>query len=174
MLVRVGQFLYLQELGLADKAIDVNAQGMCRTALVQETGEFYASRAEQKGINFHLHLPLQPLWVQGNDNQLRQAVSNLLDNAIKFSPPSGRVTVTLAEEDGQALLRVADEGIGIPVEELPHLFSRFHRGLNAAAYPGSGLGLAIVKAIVETHGGNVGVESDGRDQGTVFVISLPS
>jgi signal transduction histidine kinase len=144
------------------------------TALVQETSELYASQAEQAGLIFTLDVGERPIFVQGNDGQLRQAVGNLLDNAIKFTPSQGAVTVILAEEDGQAYLSVTDSGIGIPNEELPRLFSRFHRGLNAAAYPGNGLGLAIVKAIMEVHGGTVGVESNGQDQGSVFVISLAS
>jgi len=144
------------------------------TALVQETGEFYASQADQAGVRFVLDGGDRPIIVQGSENQLRQAVGNLLDNAIKFTPPQGVVTVTLSEQNGQAVLRVADDGIGIPAEDMPRLFSRFHRGRNAAAYPGSGLGLAIVQAIVVAHQGEVGVESNDRDQGNVFVISLSS
>jgi len=116
----------------------------------------------------------RPIFVQGNQNQLRQAVGNLLDNVIKFTPPQGVVTVTLSKQNGQAVLRVADDGIGIPTEDLPRLFSRFHRGQNAAAYPGSGLGLAIVQAIVVSYQGEVRVENNDREQGSVFVISLPS
>ena len=116
----------------------------------------------------------RPIIVQGSQNQMRQAVGNLLDNAIKFTLPQGVVTVTLSEQNRQAVLRVADDGIGIPTEDLPRLFSRFHRGQNAAAYPGSGLGLAIVQAIVVSHQGEVGVENNNHDQGSVFVILLPS
>jgi len=158
------------ESGVVDEELTV----VNLSTLVQETGEFYASQAEQAGLMFKLDVGKRPLFVQGNDNQLCQAVGNLLDNAIKFTPPQRTVMVTVAEQDGQTILRVADEGIGIAAEELPRLFSRFHRGLNAAAYPGSGLGLAIVKAIVEAHGGNVAVKSDGPDQGSEFVITLSS
>jgi signal transduction histidine kinase len=154
----------------------VNKEGTAvnLTALVQETGEFYASQADQAGVRFVLDSWDRPIFVQGNQNQLRQAVGNLLDNAIKFTPPQGVVTVTLSKQNGQAVLRVADDGIGIPTEDLPRLFSRFHRGQNAAAYPGSGLGLAIVHAIVVSHQGEVGVEDNNHDQGSVFVILLPS
>jgi signal transduction histidine kinase len=154
--------------------VDEGLTAVNLAALVQETSELYASQAEQAGVTFTLDVGERPIFVQGNDGQLRQALGNLLDNAIKFTPPQGAVTVILAEEDGQACLSVTDEGIGIPAEELPRLFSRFHRGLNAAAYPGNGLGLAIVKAIMDVHGGNVGVESNGQDQGSLFVISLAS
>jgi signal transduction histidine kinase len=144
------------------------------TDLVQETCEFYASWAEQAAVRFNLDIGERPIFVQGNITQLRRAVGNLLDNAIKFTPPQGSITVSLTEADGQANLRVTDEGIGIPVEEMPRLFSRFHRGANASSYPGSGLGLAIAKAIVEAHGGSIEVESNGRDQGSMFTISLSS
>jgi signal transduction histidine kinase len=156
------------ESGMVDKGLTtVNL-----TTLVQETSELYASHAEQMGVIFALDVGERPVFVQGNDSQLRRAVGNLLDNAIKFTPSQGTVTVVLTEENGQACLSVTDNGIGIPTEELPRLFSRFHRGLNAAAYPGSGLGLAIVKAIVEAHGGKVEGESNGLGQGSKFVISL--
>jgi two-component system heavy metal sensor histidine kinase CusS len=109
--------------------------------------------------------------ILGDEVQLRRALSNLLDNALKFTPESGQITVGLGVEGEAARLGVEDTGIGIPAEDLPQLFSRFHRGRNTAAYPGSGLGLAIVKAIVERHQGRVEVISaEGR---TRFDLILP-
>ncbi len=141
--------------------------------LVQETSELYASRAEQAGLTFELGLPDTPITIQGDEAQLRRALGNLLDNGVKFTPQGGTVNVTLGLEEANrwVTLSVEDSGIGIPTDDLPHLFNRFHRGRNAAAYPGSGLGLAIVKAIVEGHGGQVTVENTAP--GTRFTLRLP-
>jgi signal transduction histidine kinase len=145
------------------------------TALVQEIGEQYASRAEQAGLSFHQQMPLESVPVLGNEGQLRRAVNNLLDNACKFTPKGGQVRMVLERKGEWAELGVQDTGIGIPPQDLPHLFERFHRGRNAAAYPGSGLGLAIVKAVVRQHGGQVVAEipSYTVEKGAHFQIRLP-
>jgi signal transduction histidine kinase len=140
--------------------------------LVQEMSELYASRAEQAGLTFGLVLPEMPVTVQGDETQLRCALGNLLDNAIKFTPEGGAVSVGLHQEGERAELWVKDTGIGIPDEDLPHILSRFHRGRNTAAYPGSGLGLAIVKAIAENHNGTVAAENIA--QGSLFKLRLPT
>lgn len=116
--------------------------------LLQETAELFASRAEQQEIQFDLTLPDENLQVQGSPLRLRQAVQNLLDNALKFTPAGGVVTVALAQDKNFARLTITDTGIGIPEEDVPLLFGRFHRGRNTADFPGNGLGLAIVQAIV--------------------------
>jgi signal transduction histidine kinase len=141
------------------------------TALAQEMGELYASRAEQAGLTFELSLPQAAILIQGDEGQLRQALTNLLDNAIKFTPDGGRVGLGLEQAEGMATLWVEDTGIGIPEEDRPHLFQRFHRGRNTEGYPGSGLGLAIVKAIADRHGGSVAAE--GTDQGTRISLRFP-
>jgi signal transduction histidine kinase len=141
-------------------------------ALVQETSEPYASQAEQAGLSFWLNLPAEAVTLWGDEARLGLALGNLLDNALKFTPDGGTVSVSVHQQNGWAELQVENTGIGIPVEDLPHLFSRFHRGCNAAAYPGSGLGLAIVKAIVEGHGGQVMVENTA--QGARFSLRLPT
>ncbi len=142
------------------------------TALLREASEPYASRAEQAGLAFGLTLPEYPVTVEGNQAQLRRALGNLLDNAVKFTPEGGTIRVGLRRKDDGAELWVEDSGIGIPDEDLRHIFSRFHRGRNVGGYPGSGLGLAIVKAIVEKHGGRIGVEST-LGQGSRFSLTLP-
>lgn len=139
--------------------------------LLQETVEARASQAEQAGLSVETILSQSPVSVRGNETQLRQVLGNLLDNAIKFTPEGGTVKAGLGQEGEWAKLWVEDTGIGIPAEDSPHLFSRFHRGRNAAAYPGSGLGLAIVKAIVEAHGGSVKGES--TEHGSCFTVHLP-
>ncbi len=134
--------------------------------------EKYASRADQAGINWILAAPPAAVPVQANEKQLVSVVDNLLDNALKFTPAEGTVTLSLFTTPDNIELSVMDTGIGIPGEDLPKVFSRFHRGRNAASYPGNGLGLAITKAIIEDHQGQISVTSDGK--GTSFIIHLPS
>ena len=121
-------------------------------------------------MSFNLEIEHDPAIIKGDAAQLDILIQNLLDNAIKFTPAGGQVLVKLSEQVDTVLLTVADTGIGIPEDDMPHLFSRFHRGRNASAYPGSGLGLAIVKTITDQHGGRIRV--DGDPSGTVFVVQF--
>lgn len=139
--------------------------------LLCELGEPFASRAEQREINFTLETPATPVMINGERGLLIQALTNLLDNALKFSRAGDTISVRLYAETGAAHLSVEDTGIGIPTADVPLLFQRFYRASNAAAYPGNGLGLAIVKAIVEQHGGSVRAEP--QKQGLRIVLALP-
>jgi signal transduction histidine kinase len=154
----------------ADQRAPVSAPVVLNT-LVQEVAELYASQAEQAGLVFELTMPESPIVVRADDAQLRDALGSLLDNAIKFTPQGGTIALSLSREKSWAVVRVRDTGIGIPAEDLPHVFGRFHRGSNAAAYPGSGLGLAIVKAIAARYDGTVEVEDVA--QGTQLALRLP-
>jgi signal transduction histidine kinase len=108
---------------------------------------------------------------------LRLLLSNLLLNAIKYSPKGGAFRFELACQEGQAIFVIQDEGIGIPPEDLPRLFEPFHRAKNVGTLPGTGLGLTIVKQCVDLHGGQVSVKSEvsagSRPGCTVFTVSLP-
>ena len=139
--------------------------------LARAVCEPFASRAERGGLAFELLLPSQPVVVRGWAAQLGQALDNLLDNGVKFTPAGGAVRVKVSAEGKEAFVQVEDTGIGIPSADLPHLYERFYRGGNASTFPGSGLGLAIVKAIVERHGGRVTTLSDMS--GTAVSIVLP-
>jgi signal transduction histidine kinase len=140
--------------------------------LTREIGEQFASRAEQTDRSFVMNIQSDALDVMGNEMQLKQVVMNLLENALKFTPENGTISLDLQRSGDEVKLSVSDTGIGILSEDLPHIFERFHRGRNASAYPGNGLGLAIVKAIVTAHGGTVAVESQAS-HGTTIKISLP-
>lgn len=141
--------------------------------VITETGERFASRAEQAERSFDLALPESEIFVQGNAQQIQRAVENLLENALKFTSHGGSITMALQPSNQGVLIRAVDTGIGIPPEDLPHIFERFHRGRNSAEFPGNGLGLAIVKAIVEAHGGSVRAENAESGKGSVFSIWLP-
>ncbi|HEX3049747.1 MAG TPA: HAMP domain-containing sensor histidine kinase [Aggregatilineaceae bacterium] len=140
--------------------------------LLHREHEKYASRADQAGVNWILTTPPAAVPVRANEKQLVSVVDNLLDNALKFTPEEGMVTLSLLATPDNIEFSVVDTGIGIPCEDISKVFSRFHRGRNAASYPGNGLGLAITKAIIEDHQGQISVNSDGN--GTSFIIHLPS
>jgi signal transduction histidine kinase len=115
-----------------------------------------------------------PLPISFDPNRIDQVLNNLIQNAVKFSPPGGRVVVRVAREDGLVRTRVVDRGAGIPAEDLPTIFKEFHRGSvrPPAGERSTGLGLAIVRRIVEAHGGRVGVES-AVGKGSSFSFTLP-
>jgi two-component system OmpR family sensor kinase len=123
-----------------------------------------------------LDLPRAP-WplpqISGDGDLLTLAFVNLVDNAIKFTAPGGRIEVRAREAAGRVVVEVADTGPGIGSDELPHIWEELYRGPRGRAVPGSGLGLALVRAVVEQHGGSVGVESR-LGQGTVVRLELPS
>jgi signal transduction histidine kinase len=129
--------------------------------------------AAAAGITVIQELPDEALVVHGDAIRLGQACDNLISNAIKFTPRGGTVTVSLTEDDGRAMIRVQDTGIGIAASELDQLSSRFFRATTATrnAVPGVGLGLTITKAIVTAHHGELGVESE-EGVGTCFSVSL--
>ncbi len=109
-------------------------------------------------------------------DQLRvgQVIGNILDNAIKFSPPGRQVTVRLQEQDNEYLISVIDQGIGVSPEYLDHIFERFYRVRNIASrqYSGIGMGLFVARAIVEAHGGTIGFSSN-QGRGSTFYFTLP-
>jgi signal transduction histidine kinase len=121
-----------------------------------------------------LELPAEKIEMMGNDLQLQQVFVNLLGNAIKFTQPDDSIKVSVGLIDDKVNIEISDTGIGIPAEDLPHLFKRFHRGRNVSEFSGNGLGLAIVKAIVEGHGGQVDVASNGVGHGSIFTVTLPA
>jgi signal transduction histidine kinase len=104
---------------------------------------------------------------------LRQLSANLIDNAIKYTPEGGAVTVNLLEADDQEILTVSDTGIGITLADQPYIFDKFYRAKDVPEHiQGTGLGLSIVKSIVESHGGRIWVDSK-PNQGTTFTVVLP-
>ncbi|MBR0067684.1 MAG: HAMP domain-containing histidine kinase [Kiritimatiellae bacterium] len=142
-------------------------------AIVRQMTEFYASVAEDKRVAFVLDLPEGEIVRSAHKAKLQQLVGNLLDNAVKFTPAGGTVSVTLSKESetGLARLAVSDTGIGISEEDQPNLFKRFWRSDASRSLPGNGLGLAVVKAIVTSYGGSVTCTSH-PGVGTTFVVKL--
>lgn len=127
-------------------------------------------RQEQTGVNLVLILHVKPILVKGDANRLKQVLINLIDNAYKFTPPNGTITVETLSKGESAVLTVSDTGCGIDPEDLPHVTEKFYKG--SAGKAGSGLGLAICKEIIELHGGRMTVDSK-QGTGTIITITLP-
>ena len=115
----------------------------------------------------------EPACVRGDPDRLRQVLINIIDNALKFSPPDSTVAINLWNEDGKVKVRVSDPGTGIPEDTLPFIFEPFFRATNNKRIPGAGLGLAIVRWIVREHGGEVSVQSH-PNSGTTITLTLPT
>lgn len=163
----------LLELGRIEAGFDARKEIVPFSAIVRYTVESMQNKAGVKDQNLKTEIPEGLPHVLGNPVRLRQLVANLLENAITFTPPGGEINVLAGAEDGQIILRVSDNGIGIPPADQPYVFDKFYRGSNAPPEsPGVGLGLSIVKSIVESHRGRIWVEST-LGQGTTFTVVLP-
>jgi len=142
----------------------------------REVVEDSAVRVDERDLTLELHLPDETLAVEADRIRLVQIVDNLLSNAIRYTPEGGAVRLSLVREPPHITLRVADDGIGIDAELLPHVFDVFrqsHRNLDRAE-GGLGLGLSLARSLVALHGGDIEAHSAGENQGAEFVVRLPA
>ncbi len=144
--------------------------------LLAEASETAGILGEGPGISVRTELPPGPVIVPVDRSRIRQLLLNLVTNAIKYTPPGGKVSLGLVDRGETAAIVVGDNGIGIPAADLPHIFDRFYRVDHArtrtSERPGSGLGLAITKWIADAHGGQITVQSRVA-RGTAFTVTLP-
>jgi PAS domain S-box-containing protein len=131
---------------------------------------------DEKGDELIVNLPESPIYIDGDKARLAQVISNLLNNAAKYSSPRGQISLTVTGEDGEALINVRDKGIGIPAHLLPRVFDMFMQieGSLNRSQGGLGVGLTIVRRLVELHGGSVEARSEGEGRGSEFIIRLPT
>ena len=143
--------------------------------IVQAAVDAFATAAAEQGVTLMLEIDDGPVMVAADGDRLQQVVSNLISNAIKFTPSAGRVDVTLRVEGTNAVIHVRDTGCGIAPLFLPHVFERFRQadGSSTRRAGGLGVGLTIARQLVEMHGGMVGVRSDGEGKGATFTATLP-
>ncbi len=128
------------------------------------------------GLEGRVRLESEPVWVRGDTVRLEQIVGNLVSNALKFTRPGSVVNVSVAREGNEAVLRVVDQGLGIPRDMLPKIFDLFvqaHHTIDRGR-GGLGIGLTLVKRLAELHGGSVQAESEGEGRGATFVVRLPA
>lgn len=134
--------------------------------------ESYAILAQRKNLQIQMRGDLSSHWILGDQRRLQQTFSNLLMNAMKFTPTGGRVTLTVTVNQPRLSIEVADSGIGLTPEQATRVFDEFWKA-DGGRTSGLGLGLAIVQSIVADHGGTVSVRSDGPNRGTTFTVEFP-
>jgi signal transduction histidine kinase len=164
----------LRTLSLTDAGeLRMERQAIPPRMLLERLSTVYRQRAEEKKVALTMQVEPNVPDVHVDQDRLAQVLGNLVDNALRYTPPGGEITLGARAQGAATLLTVQDTGAGIPPEHLAHVFDRFYRGDSARTRDGgeSGLGLAIAKAIVEAHGGTISVDST-LDAGTTFTIAL--
>lgn len=143
-------------------------------ATVRGALEIFKTEIAHKNLRIHANLAAPQYFAQADDSRLMQVFWNVIKNAIKFTPEGGMIHIESANEDGELIVRVSDNGIGIEPEVLPRIFDSFEQGVRRvqAGHGGLGLGLAISRAIVDAHHGHMEASSPGRNRGTIVTISL--
>ena len=152
-------------------AMKLTLENVELSALIDEVMELYNYAAEAKGVTVTVRT-IPDLYLRADRLRLRQVISNLVDNAIKYTLHGGRVELETLKNEHQALLVIRDTGIGIPAEEMKRIWERLYRGDKSRSQRGLGLGLSLVKAVVEAHRGSVDVKSDPQ-RGSIFSLHLP-
>jgi signal transduction histidine kinase len=170
---------------MVDDLMDVARTGQGKLRLQTEKMDLRAAAemaaeavrpvCEAAAHSLTVRLPPEPLGVAADLTRLTQVLTNLLTNATKYTPPGGHIELAVAVEEGKAVVRVRDNGVGIPAELLPRVFDLFTQADQSLdrAQGGLGIGLALVKRLVEAHGGTVEANSDGPGTGSEFVVRLP-
>jgi signal transduction histidine kinase len=156
--------------GIAERRVSVDLKD-----LIEQCLDTMRPQASEKGIEFLWYFSKGQVFVEGDPIRLQQLITNLISNAVKFTPANGSVTLTLTPTGDSVRLTVKDTGIGIEPEFLPRIFEPFVQedSSNTRAYSGLGLGLAIVRRLAELHKGQIQVASAGRGKGTTFTLTLP-
>lgn len=168
----------LQELSRVEaRAYELNLQPLALAPLAQTVIRRLQPQLDQKDIHPSLDFPSDLPLVRADADRIIQVLTNLVGNALCYTPAGGQVRVSAVAAQGQVRVSVADTGLGIPAESLPHIFDRFYRvdkSRSRQAGGGSGIGLTVAKHLVEAHGGRIWAESPGEGQGSVFYFTLQS
>jgi heavy metal sensor kinase len=149
---------------LCIKAMDIST-------LIEEACDLFQPLAEDKGLAIKIKVPPQ-CFLSGDKSKLQRTLTNLLDNAIKYTPSGGTITVSAEEGEKEVIISVHDTGIGISANDIPRIFDRFYRADESRTEPGAGLGLSLVLAIVQAHRGDIQVSSS-PGAGSTFTIVFP-
>jgi CheY-like chemotaxis protein len=156
--------------------LDLQCQPVKLADIVHVALETSQPLIESGAHRFTLQMPGEPITLEADATRLAQVLSNLLNNAAKFTPRGGHITLRVEREGDHAVLRVRDTGIGIPPEALPGIFEMFAQADHSLerSHTGLGVGLTLVRRLVELHGGTVEAHSEGKNKGAEFVVRLPA
>jgi signal transduction histidine kinase len=153
-------------------AMKLDLEAVNIVEVMDEAADIYQYAAEEKQIQIHVRERGELIWI-ADRNRLRQALANLLDNAVKYSNAGGRVELEVQQESGELAITVTDTGMGISPEDLPRIWDRLYRGDKSRSQRGLGLGLSMVRAIIHAHHGHVEASSEAG-HGSTFRVYLPS
>jgi CheY-like chemotaxis protein/two-component sensor histidine kinase len=155
--------------------IELSTEPLLLSEVVSRAADANRHLIGDAGLAFDVRVESSPVWIDGDLTRLEQVLTNLLSNAMKFTPPGGTITLTASRDDTHALVRVRDTGAGIDATLLPRVFDLFVQGDTslARAKSGLGIGLALVRKLVRLHGGEVTAASFGTGQGAEFTVRLP-
>jgi histidine kinase len=166
----------LQELSRAEaRQIPLSLQPVAPQRLVQDALEPLEEQFAEKGLQLQIHVPEDLPLVMVDPHRAVQILTNLLVNALRYTPAPGRVEVAVSREKTKVAFRVSDTGVGLSPEQLAHIFERFYRvdKSRSRAFGGSGIGLTIAQSLAQAMGGEIRVESAGLGQGSSFTLTLP-
>jgi two-component system CheB/CheR fusion protein len=169
----VNELLDVERIGRG--LIEIRRDRVDLVAVVRDAVDGLQPFIEERQHRLSLSLPAASIDVDGDSGRLSQVITNLVENATKYTEPGGQITITVEQRRGAAVLRVRDNGIGIPAEDLQRVFEPFSKSRNplANASSGLGLGLSLVRQILDLHGGDIRVTSGGLEQGSEFIVTLP-
>ncbi len=166
----------LQELSRVEaRAYQLDFRDLDASMLIQTVIKRMQFQFDEKRVTLTINLPPHPVMLHADEDRIVQVLTNLVGNALQYTPKNGEVTISLESTGNEARFSVKDTGIGIPPDHLPHIFDRFYRvdKSRSRAHGGSGIGLTIAKHLVEAHAGKIWAESAGEGKGSTFVFTLP-
>jgi signal transduction histidine kinase len=166
----------LQELSRVEsRATQLDIHPADSTALIQTVTKRLQHQFDEKRVMLTSSLPHDPVIVLADGDRMIQVLTNLIGNALQYTPENGTVIISVESDKKEARISVSDTGFGIPAEHLTHIFDRFYRvdKSRSRAHGGSGIGLTIAKHLVEAHGGKIWAESAGENKGSAFTFTLP-
>jgi two-component system phosphate regulon sensor histidine kinase PhoR len=162
----------LMDLGRVEADYDIQMQDVNLNEIISQSIKYLDYQVSEKMQELVLSIPDHVPDILGNPLHLQRMISNLLENAIKFTPTLGKINILCRVETNQLILEISDNGPGIPLDDQPHIFDKFYRGSNLSQnIPGTGLGLSIVKSVVDKHHGRIWLDSSPA--GTTFTVLLP-
>lgn len=166
----------LQELSRVEaRATQLDVHPVDSAILIKSVIKRLQYQFDEKRITLTSNLPSDPIHILADEGRVIQILTNLIGNALQYTPQNGIVTVSIAREKDEARVSVSDTGVGIPLDHLARIFDRFYRvdKSRARSRGGSGIGLTIAKHLVEAHGGKIWAESAGENKGSAFMFTLP-